>query len=314
MNIGEFREVLKNPPKVFIIMSNDYDLRKLYLQQFCKAHNSEPRHVSEIDFKNKSRMLTNNQVIVLTDFMEILSDPKPEHRDVPRPTVYLYTSIKKIPESTVNFFSNNVLIIEDLTWPQASNILTKKGLSTSIIEHMKTCVSTPAAMRLYGLQILQIAESLDVSDLEAFKTYYKPWMQPEVSEEPGPFCDAILDGDFTFIFTYLEAQRGNEFFVYASIFRWLEQIMRFVSCNNDYWNTGGLVKAVYSKFQGRGLQNIPWVEWIHLYKVGLDYRKQIKVSERDPLTALEVYVCTILQVLLDNRIIIPDTADTAAGR
>ena len=89
-------------------------------------------------------------------------------------------------------------------------------------------------------------------------------MQSEVSEEPGPFCDAILDGDFTFIFTYLEAQRGNEFFVYASIFRWLEQIMRFVSCGNDYWNKGGLVKAVYTNFQGRGLQNIPWVEWIYL--------------------------------------------------
>lgn len=314
MNIGEFRNVLANPPVVFIIMSNDYDLRTLYLKQFCKAHNAEPRFVSEIDFKNKSRMLSSNQVLVLTDFMDILSNPKPEHRDVPRPTVYLYTSIKKIPDTTLSFFNGNVLVIEDLTWPQAANILTKKGLSTSIIEHMKTSVDTPANMRLYGLQILELAKSLDTTDLEVFKTYYRPWMQSEISEEPGPFCDAILDGDFTFIFTYLEAQRGNEFFVYASIFRWLEQIMRFVSCNNDYWNTGGLVKAVYSNFQGRGLQNIPWVEWIHLYKVGLEFRKQIKVSERDALTALEVYVCCILQTLLDNRIIIPDSAGSVGGR
>lgn len=314
MTITEFKERMKNPPKFFIIMSNDYDLRTLYLKQFCKAHNATPVYTDSIDWKNKGRVLSNNQVVVLTDNADVLSTPKPEYKVSNRTVVYLYTSIKKIPESTIEFFDQNVLVLEDLTWAQASNILTKKKLSQSIIDHMKNNVDSPANMRLFGLQILDLADSMKMSDLDVFKIYFKPWMQSEISEEPGPFCDAILDGDFTFIFTYLEAQRGNEFFVYASIFRWLEQIMRFVSCGNDYWNTGGLVKAVYSNFQGRGLHNIPWVEWIRLYRLGLQFRRQIKISERDALTGLEVYVCTILRTLLENRIIIPDTANTAGGR
>ena len=37
MTITEFRERMKSPPDYFIIMANDYDLRTLYLKQFCKA-------------------------------------------------------------------------------------------------------------------------------------------------------------------------------------------------------------------------------------------------------------------------------------
>lgn len=314
MNLAEFKDKMKNPPDFMIIISNDYDLRTLYMKQFCKAHNSTPSYVESIDWKSKGRVLNTNQVLVLTDNADVISTPKPEYKAVNRKVVYLYTSIKKIPESTIEFYDGNVLVIEDLTWAQASNILSKKHLNQSIIDYMKNNLDSPASMRLFGLQILDLSESLQMSDTEVFNRYYKNWMQSDISEEPGPFCDAILDGDFTFIFTYLEAQRGNEFFVYASIFRWLEQIMRFVSCGNDYWNKGGLVKAVYTNFQGRGLHNIPWVEWIYLYKTGLEFRRNIKISERDPLTGLEVYVCTILRTLLDNRVIIPDTADTAGGR
>lgn len=314
MTITEFRERMKNPPDVFIIMSNDYDLRTLYLKQFCKAHSSDPLYVDSVDWKSKGRVLSKNQVLVLTDNQDVLNNPKPEYKSVNRKLVYLYTSIKKIPEKTIEFYGGDVLVLEDLTWAQASNILSKKKLSPSIIEHMKSNIDSPKNMRLYGLQILELANSLGESDLEVFNRYFKSWMQSDISEEPGPFCDAILDGNFNFIFTYLEAQRGNEFFVYASIFRWLEQIMRFVSCGRDYWNKGGLAKAVYTNFQGRGLQNIPWVEWIYLYKVGLKFRHQIKVSERDALTGLEVYVCIILRTLLENRIIIPDTVGTAGGR
>lgn len=314
MTLAQFKERLKNPPKYCIIMSNDYDLRTLYLKQFCKAHNATYINVESIDWKVRGRVLNTNQVQVLTDDWDIITNPKPEYKDVNRPTIYLYTSLKKIDASTTEFYDDNILILEDITWAQASNILTKKKLSPSIIDHMKRNVDSPARMRLFGLQILDLSASLGITDLEVFDTYYKDWMQSDISEDPGPFCDAILDGDFTFIWTYLEAQKGNEFFVYASIFRWLEQIMRFVSCGNDYWNKGGLAKAVYSKYQGRGLQNIPWVEWIHLYKLGIDARRRIKVSERDPLTGLEAYVCVILQTLLDNRIIVPDTVDTAVDR
>lgn len=312
MNLAQFKEVIKNPPKFFIIMANDYDLRTLYMKQFCKAHNATPLNVESIDWKVKGRVLGTNQVQILTDDWSILDSPKPEYKEVNRPTVYLYTSIKKVAASTSEFFDDNILIIEDLTWAQATNILNKKGLSPSIVEHMKNNTANPGVMRLLGLQILELASQLGKTDLDVFNVYFKPWMQSDISEEPGPFCDAILDGDFTFIWTYLEAQRGNEFFVYASIFRWLEQIMRFVSCDNDYWNKGGLVKAVYTNFQGRGLHNIPWVEWIHLYKVGLEYRRRIKETERDALTGLEIYVCKILQKLLENRIIKPDTVNTVA--
>lgn len=313
MNLQDFKTRMENPPNHMVIMANDYDLRTLYLKQFCKAHNSVATFVESIDWKSKGRVLGASQVLVLTDDADILSLPKPEYKPSNRKVVYLYTSIKKIPQAAQEFFGDDILIIEDLTWAQAANILRKKNLSQSIIDHMSKNLDKPCTMRLFGLQILEMANDMGMSDLDTFNRYYKPWMQSDISEEPGPFCDAILNGDFTFVFTYLEAQRGNEFFVYASIFRWLEQIMRFVSCNNDFWNTGGLVKAVYTNFQGRGLQNIPWVEWIHLYKLGLNSRHNIKVSERDALTGLEVYVCTILRTLLDNRVIIPDTAGTAGA-
>lgn len=313
MNISEFRTRLKDLPRVFIIMANDYDLRTLYLKQFCKAHNAEPVYVDKIDWKSQGRVLTNNQVFVLTDNQDILNAPRSEYKNANRPVVYLYTSIKNIPKSTIDFFDGDVLVIEDITWAQAANILTKKKLDKTIIDHLKSNLETPALMRLFGLQILDLAADLDETDTSVFNTYFKPWMQSELSENPDPFCDALLDGDFSFIFTYLAAQGGNEFFVYASIFRWLEQIMRFVSCGNEYWDKGGLVKAQYSKLQGRGLQNIPWVEWIQLYKLGLKSRRQIKISERDALTGLEVYVCTILRTLLDNRIIIPDTVGTVGA-
>lgn len=313
MNLQDFKRRMQNPPNHIVIMANDYDLRSLYLKQFCISHNATPTYVESLDWKNKGRVLGNNQVYVITDNLDVLSSPKPEYKPTNRKIVYLYTAIKKIPQPGLDFFGDDILIIEDLTWAQASNILSKKKLNQSIIDHMSRNLDKPATMRLFGFQILELSEELGLSDIDTFKRYYKPWMQSDISEEPGPFCDAILDGDFTFIFTYLEAQRGNEFFVYASIFRWLEQIMRFVSCNNDFWNTGGLVKAVYTKFQGRGLQNIPWVEWIYLYKLGLKSRHNIKISERDALTGLEVYVCTILKTLLDNRVIIPDTAGTAGA-
>lgn len=313
MTITEFKDRLRTPPDIFVIMANDHDLRSLYLKQFCKAHHSEPKFVDKIDWKSRGRTLSTNQVMVLTDDMSVLTSPKPEYKETGKKIVFLYTSIKKIPESTVEFFDGNVLIIEDLTWAQSTNILKKKKLSQSIIDYMKNNLDNPGIMRLFGLQILDLSNSLGVSDIDVFNSYFKSWMQSEISEEPGPFCDAILDGDFTFIFTYLEAQRGNEFFVYASIFRWLEQIMRFVACGNDFWNKGGLVKAVYTKLQGRGLQNIPWIEWIYLYKTGLRFRHQIKTTERDALTGLEVYVCIILRTLLENRIIIPDSVGTAGA-
>ena len=70
MNLAQFREVIKSPPNVFVIMANDYDLRTLYLKQFCKAHRATPTYVDSIDWKSKGRILGNNQVFVLTDDME----------------------------------------------------------------------------------------------------------------------------------------------------------------------------------------------------------------------------------------------------
>ena len=49
----------------------------------------------------------------------------------------------------------------------------------------------------------------------------------------------LLNKDFNFVH-YLEQQAGNEFYVYAAIFRWLENLLRFLASRGDYWNKGGL--------------------------------------------------------------------------
>lgn len=312
MNIPEFIAELANKPTYFIIMSNDSDLRRLYVNRFCAAHEAKPRYVDKIDFKNKSRSLIKNEIQILTDFESVLEKPKPEYRTSDKTVLYVFTKLKNVKDETLAFYHNRVLIIADLTVQQADNILEKQGLDSKIIQFLNDNVPDPSCIRLWGLQAIDLAKSLNISQKDCFDVYFKPHLRTDIDEEPTPFLNAILDSDYSFVFEYLESQRGNEFWVYAALFRWIEQLIRFVTCNRDYWNTGGLVKAVYSTFQNRGLERMPAVEWITLYHLGLAARERIKLTERDAMSGLEIFVCTIIHKLVSNGITKPVTVATAA--
>lgn len=314
MNIPEFLAELANKPTYFIITSNDSDLRRLYINRFCAAHNAKPKFVEKIEFKNKSRSLIKNEVLILTDFDAVLDKPKAEYKTTDKTVLYVFTKLKNVKAETEQFYDNRVLHISDLTEQQADNILEKQGLDADVIKFLNENAPNPSCIRLWGLQVIDLADSLKMSQSECFNIYFKPYLKTDIDEEPTPFLNAILDSDYSFVFEYLESQRGNEFWVYAALFRWIEQLIRFVTCNRDYWNGGGLVKAVYSNFQNRGLEHMPAVEWIQIYHLGLAARERIKLTERDAMAGLETFVCTIINKLVRNGITKPVTVVTAADR
>lgn len=305
MTIAEYIDVIKSTdvPNYFIICSTDTELRLVYLNLFCEAHNCKYRYVESIDFKNRTRVLGKKEVLVLTDYADVLNKPADCFKEYNRPVVYMYTNPKGITKEVEQFYDNRVLVISEITALQAKNILLKKGVEASIVEYLLANVENPTFVRRYGLQMLELCNDLKISQMECFNTYYKEQLRAKDSEDPEPFFKAILTKDMTFVHRYLKQQEGNEFYVYAAIFRWLENLLRFLASNGDYWNTGKLVQAVYSTYQHNNWSGMPYIEVIHLYNKGIKYRDAIKTTERDPIVALEVYVCCIIRSLALHRVI-----------
>lgn len=305
MTIPEYLKLLDQtpPPNYFIICSTDAELRLVYLKLFCEAHRCKYRYVENIEFKNRSRVLGNPEVHVLTDFKPVIDKPHEMYKEYTRPVVYMYTNPKGITKDIEKFYDDRVLIISEITREQAENILLKKGLAEPAIQYFCENIPNPTYVRRYGLQMLDLCKDLNIDQRTCFEIYYKEQVRADISENPEPFFKAILNKDFNFVYTYLEQQAGNEFYVYAAIFRWLENLLRFLASRGDYWNKGGLVKAVYSQYQNYNWSGLSFVEIMHLYDKGLAYRDAIKNTERDPLTALEVYVCYIIHNLIVSHVI-----------
>lgn len=305
MTIPEYLKLLDQtpPPNYFIICSTDTELRLVYLKLFCEAHRCKYKYVENIEFKNRSRVLGNSEVLVLTDFKSVIDKPHEMYKEYTRPVVYMYTNPKGITKDVEKFYDNRVLMISEITREQAENILLKKGLAEPAIQYFCENIPNPTYIRRYGLQMLDLCKDLNIDQRTCFEIYYKEQVRADIGEDPEPFFKAILNKDFNFVYTYLEQQAGNEFYVYAAIFRWLENLLRFLASRGDYWNKGGLVKAVYSQYQNYNWSGLSFVEIMHLYDKGLAYRDAIKNTERDALTALEVYVCYIIHNLIVSHVI-----------
>ena len=144
-----------------------------------------------------------------------------------------------------------------------------------------------------------MASDLELSLQDCFNQYYRNWLDGRnLDEEPTEFLNALLFGNQNIVFDYLRNQRGNELFIYASILNWLEDIIRFCSCEGDYWNDAGLVAAKYKVFRSQGVSRKPFFIWIRLYESGLRSMQSIKINEADPSVALEVFICFIIQTLM----------------
>lgn len=305
MTIPEYLKLLDQtpPPNYFIICSTDTELRLVYLKLFCETHRCKYKYVESIEFKNRSRILGNPEVLVLTDFKPVIDKPHEMYKEYTRPVVYMYTNPKGITKDIEKFYDDRVLVISEITREQAENILLKKGLAEPAIQYFSENISNPTYIRRYGLQMLDLCKDLNIDQRTCFEIYYKEQVRADISEDPEPFFKAILNKDFNYVYTYLEQQAGNEFYVYAAIFRWLENLLRFLASRGDYWNKGELVKAVYSQYQNYNWSGLSFVEIMHLYDKGLAYRDAIKNTERDALTALEVYVCYIIHNLIVSHVI-----------
>lgn len=305
MTIQEYLNVLDSGelPNYFIICSTDTELRLVYLKLFCEAYDCKYKYVDNIEFKNRTRVLGKTEVLVLTDFKPVLEKPHEMYKEYSRPVVYLYTNPKGITKDIEKFYDERVLIISEITREQAENILLKKGLAEPAIQYFCENISNPTYVRRYGLQMLALCKDLNMDQQTCFETYFKEQVRAELSEDPEPFFRAILSKDFNFVYEYIEQQSGNEFYVYAAIFRWFENLLRFLASKGDYWNKGGLVKAVYSQYQNNNWNNITYIDILQLYHTGIEYRDAIKNTERDPLTALEVYLCCIIHCLIEHQVI-----------
>ena len=301
MTIAEYLDVLKSEtiPNFFIICSTDTELRLVYLKLFCEAHQCRYKYVESVDFKARTRVLGKKEVLVLTDFKPVLSNMSEMYKEYNRPVVYMYTNPKGITKEVEQFYDNRVLIINEITKDQAEFILTKKGVAKPAIDYFIEHVKNPTYVRRYGLQMLSLCAELNISQEECFKTYYESQLRKDLDEDPTPFFKHLLERDFTFVYEYLSQQGGNEFYVYAAIFRWLEKLLRYKTGGTDYWDKGGLGKYDNTdlfKHNTWSRLTIPMI--ISLYDKGIKYQNDIKNTERDALTALEVYVCCIIHTLI----------------
>jgi len=305
MIVADYVDILtgKEPPNYFIICASDTEMRLVYLNLFCDAHKCGYRYVDSIDFKNRTRTLGKKEVLVLTDFKPVLENPSELYTEYNKPVVFCYTSPKGITKAVEQFYDKRVLIMNEITRDQARFILAKKGLATPAIQYLCENVANPTHVRRYGLQMLSLCNDLNISQQECFETYFKAQLRADVSEDPEPFFQAILTRNFAFVAEYIRQQSGNEFYVYASIFRWFENLIRFKASNGDYWNKGKLVKAIYSNYQHNDWRYLSVTDIMNLYSLGCRYRDNIKNSERDPITALEVYVCYIIRTLILKKVI-----------
>lgn len=305
MTIVDYLDLLKNEelPNYFIICSTDTELRLVYLKLFCEAHKCGYKYVDSIDFKARTRALGKKEVLILTDFKPVLDKPSEMYMEYNKPVVYFYTTPKGITKEVEQFYNNRVLVIYEITREQAKFILAKKGVADPAIQYLSENVDNPTYMRRYGIQMLSLCADLKISQQQCFETYYMSQLRADISENPEPFFQAILTRNFAFVSEYIRQQSGNEFYVYASIFRWFENLIRYKASNGDYWHKGGLVKAVYSTFQQNNWNYLPITDIIAMYHKGKQYRDRIKNTERDAITALEVYVCYIIRTLMIRHVI-----------
>lgn len=307
MTIAEYITALQQEqlPNFFILCSTDAELRLVYLKLFCDAHKCKHRHVESIDFKNRTRVLGKKEVLVLTDFKPVLDKPSELYTEYNKPVVYMYTNPKGINESVEKFYNNNVLIVNEITRTQAEYILAKKGVDKPIIDYLIRNVENPTHVRRHGLRLLEMCKDLNINQKECFKTYFEAQLRADIGENPEPLFQAILTCNMTFIHTYLRQQEGNEFYIYASLFNWLGNLIRFRASyrSHEYWSVGGLAKAVSDSFPHTdNWLNIPISELMCLYCQGIDFRTAIKSTERDARVALEVFICCIIRTLKKGRI------------
>ena len=298
MDIRGFLKDLENKPLFYMMFCPDSELRPIYINKFAEAHQGKVVYREDPIIGKQPRTIGKKPVYVVVDWEQGLKKPKAEYMNTNVPMLVLYTS-KEPSEQVAKVYGEHIVVIPPVTGEQAANLLSKLGLSTSIIDYLKEKTSGTQEAILLGKQVLSLANDLNMSVEECFDTYFKLGLKGRnVDEEPTEFLEGVLNKDFNYVFNYLLEQRGNEFFIFGCLLNWLEEVIRFCSCTGDYWNDAGLVKARWAPFQAAKVNRVPFLKWIRLHERGLAHIQSTKINEPDPSSPLEVYVCRIIQTLL----------------
>lgn len=298
MDIKEFLQGLANKPMFIVMFCPDSELRPIYVNKFVDAHQGRLVYRDDLLGGKQPRVIGKKPVYVILDWEPGLKKPKLEYSKVTFPTLLLYTG-KGPSESVKTVYGEHIVEIPPVTGEQATNLLSRLGLPFDIIDFLKAKTSGTQEAILLGKQVLSLSEELNLSVNDCFNSYFKLGLEGRnTDEEPTELLDSMLSRNYRYIFNYLLEQRGNELFVFGCILNWLEDLIKFCSCNGDYWNDAGLVSAKYKPFKQAGVNRVPFIQWIKVYEFGLHMMHSIKINEPDPGSALEVFICRIIQTLM----------------
>lgn len=298
MTIQDFLRDLVNKPKFYVMFCPDAQLRPIYIKKFVDAHHGKPVYRESMDIGKQPRQIGPKPVYVIQDWESGLKKPHSRYMNVNYPVLLVYTKKTTLSEAVQEAYKGHIVVIPEVTGEQATNLLRKQGIPEPLIDYLKEKTDSTQEAILLGRQILELSTDLNITIQDCFDTYYRKALQGRnIDEEPTEFLDALLTRRFDLVFSYLLSQRGNELFVYASLLNWLEDMIRFCSCNGDFWNDAGLVAAKYKPFRMANINRIPFIQLIRLYGEGLKSMQSVKINEPNPDIALEVFVCRIIQIL-----------------
>lgn len=298
MDIRGFLKDLENKTLCYVMFCPDSELRPIYVNKFVEAHAGKAVYREDPIIGKQPRIIGKKPVYIVTDWDQGLKKPKMEYLRTNVPMLLLYTT-KEPSEQVKDVYGDHLVVIPPVTGEQAANLMLKLGLPIPIIDYLKEKTSGTQEAILLGKQVLSLSKELDLSLEDCFKQYFVPGLESRnADEEPTEFLSSILNKDFNYVFKYLLEQRGNELFVFGCLLNWIEEIIRFCSCNGDYWNDAALVKAKWVPFKEAKVNRLPFLKWIRMHEFGLQSMQSIKINEPDPGSALEGFVCRIIQTLL----------------
>lgn len=299
MTIQDFLRDLANKPRFYIMYCPDSELRPIYIKKFVEAHNGKQVNRETMDIGKQPRQIGPKPVYVVTDWDDPHKKPSHKYLNVNYPVLLVYTKYDEPTEAVKEVFEGHIVVIPKVTGTQVTTLLKKQGVPEPIINFLKEKTSSSQESILLGKQLMALSKELNLMPQDCFELYYKKALVGRnIDEEPTEFLMSILERKYQITFEYLASQRGNELFVYASLLNWLEDMIKFCSCNGDFWNDAGLVAAKYNPFKQARVSKIPYVVLVRLYEEGLRSMQSIKINEPDPSTALEVFVCRIIQTLV----------------
>lgn len=300
MDVREFLlELNTNKPKFFVMYCSESELRPIYINKFVEAHGGKLTYKESLDIGKQPRMIGKKPVYVIVDWEPGIKKPSSKYMNVNYPVLLVYTKKGEPSEAVKQAYPKNWVVIPEVTGEQATNLLKKEGIPPMIIEFLKEKTSGTQEAILLGKQCVELANDIGATVSNCFDMYYrKGLIDRNIDEEPTDFLQALLFDRYSSAFSYLLSQRGNELFVYAALLNWIEDIIKVCSCKGNFWEDAGLVAAKYKPLQQVGVNRIPYTVWIRLYEEGLRSYQSIKINESDPGTALEVFVCRIIQTML----------------